>query len=57
MVENSEFELLSKIDYPSDLRLLKVEELPKLCEELRKDILEELAKNPGHLASSLGVWN
>ena len=55
MVENSEFELLSKIDYPSDLRLLKVEELPKLCEELRKDILEELANNPGHLASSLGV--
>ena len=55
MVENSEFELLSKIDYPSDLRLLKVEQLPKLCEELRKDILEELANNPGHLASSLGV--
>ena len=55
MAENSEFELLSKIDYPSDLRLLKVEQLPKLCEELRKDILEELANNPGHLASSLGV--
>lgn len=55
MVENTEFELLSKIDYPSDLRLLKVEELPRLCEELRKNILEELATNPGHLASSLGV--
>jgi len=29
--------------------------LPELCRELREDILDELAQNPGHLASSLGV--
>lgn len=50
-----EYKYLSKIDYPSDLRTLKIEELPLVCEELRKDIIEELAVNPGHLASSLGV--
>ena len=34
---------------------MKPELLPKLCAELRQDIVEELAENPGHLASSLGV--
>lgn len=29
--------------------------MPELCRELREDILDELAQNPGHLASSLGV--
>jgi len=29
--------------------------LPQLCDELRQDIVEEVAVNPGHLASSLGV--
>lgn len=32
-----------------------MDELPELCRELREDILDELANNPGHLASSLGV--
>ena len=34
---------------------MKPELLPKLCAESRQDIVEELAENPGHLASSLGV--
>ncbi|MBP3778097.1 MAG: 1-deoxy-D-xylulose-5-phosphate synthase [Prevotella sp.] len=55
MVEKSEFTLLNKIQYPEDLRKLSVDELPQLCQELRKDIIEEVAVNPGHLASSLGV--
>jgi 1-deoxy-D-xylulose-5-phosphate synthase len=49
------YELLNKIESPSDLRKLKVEQLPQLCEELRDDIIHELSVNPGHLASSLGV--
>ena len=54
-MEKSEFTLLNKIQYPEDLRKLTVDELPQLCQELRKDIIEEVAVNPGHLASSLGV--
>ncbi len=46
---------LSDINWPSDLRKLPVEALPDVCNDLRADILEELAVNPGHLASSLGV--
>ena len=48
-------ELLNNIKYPDDLRKLSVDQLPKLCQELREDIVEELSVNPGHLASSLGV--
>ena len=48
-------DLLQNIKYPDDLRKLSVDELPKVCEELREDIVKELSVNPGHLASSLGV--
>lgn len=47
--------LLDQIDYPSDLRKLEVKDLPEVCRELRRNIIEEVAVNPGHLASSLGV--
>lgn len=50
-----EYKYLNRIDYPADLRKLRVDELPQVCEELRNDIIRELAVNPGHLASSLGV--
>ena len=54
-MEKSEFALLNKIQYPEDLRKLKVDDLPQICKELREDIVKEVAVNPGHLASSLGV--
>jgi len=54
-MDNRNLELLEKINYPVDLRQLSVDQLPELCCELREDIVEELAMNPGHLASSLGV--
>lgn len=54
-MNNDKLGLLDNIQYPSDLRCLDVAQLPRLCAELRRDIVEELAENPGHLASSLGV--
>jgi 1-deoxy-D-xylulose-5-phosphate synthase len=54
-VENTDYKLLNNIQNPEDLRRLKVEDLPQVCDELRRDIVEEVAVNPGHLASSLGV--
>ncbi|MCH3992336.1 MAG: 1-deoxy-D-xylulose-5-phosphate synthase [Prevotella sp.] len=47
--------LLDKIIYPKDLRKLSIDQLPEVCKELRKDILDEVSINPGHLASSLGA--
>lgn len=52
---NNISELLDQISSPDDLRHLSVAQLPKLCAELRRDIVDELSVNPGHLASSLGV--
>ena len=52
---NNISELLDHISNPDDLRRLSITQLPELCAELRRDIVDELSVNPGHLASSLGV--
>ena len=54
-MEKEPKELLANIQFPSDLRQLPISELPSVCEELRQTIIQELADNPGHFASSLGV--
>ena len=54
-MEKEAEKLLTNIHLPADLRRLPVKELPRVCEELRQTIIEQLADNPGHFASSLGV--
>jgi 1-deoxy-D-xylulose-5-phosphate synthase len=55
MSQNKEYNILKTIDYPSDLRKLKLGQLDELCSELRQYIIEVLAETPGHFASSLGA--
>lgn len=55
MEQDNSYQLLKSIDTPKDLRNLKVEQLPEVCNELRQKIIDELSCNPGHFASSLGV--
>lgn len=55
MSHDKRYEFLTKIQSPADLRKLSLDDLPKLCQELREDIIEEVAVNPGHLGSSLGA--
>ena len=47
--------VLPSIQSPRDLRLIKREHLPTLCEELRQVIIDTASKNGGHLGSSLGA--
>ena len=47
--------VLSSIQSPKDLRLIKKELLPTLCQELRDTIISTVSKNGGHLGSSLGA--
>lgn len=54
-MDKEKFGLLSQIKDPADLRKLSIDQLPEVCDELRKDIIEEVSANPGHFASSLGV--
>ena len=55
MEQDNSYQLLTGIDTPEDLRKLKAEQLPEVCEELRRKIIDELSCNPGHFGSSLGV--
>ncbi|WP_299556613.1 1-deoxy-D-xylulose-5-phosphate synthase [Seonamhaeicola sp.] len=48
-------QLLTHINSPKDLRLLKQEELPELAKELRHFIINIVATKEGHLGASLGV--
>ena len=55
MEQDNSFKYLQHINSPTDLRKLRVDEMPAVCDELRRDIINELADNPGHFASSLGT--
>ena len=46
---------LSKPFVPSDIKNLTEDELNILCADIRNNIIENCAKNGGHLSSSLGV--
>jgi len=48
-------EILSRVQFPEDLKNLSNNELKKLADELREYIIDIVAVNHGHLASSLGV--
>jgi len=50
-----EYRLLKNIDSPADLRLLDVADLPELCDDVRRFIIDVVSTNPGHFGASLGV--
>lgn len=55
MGEETKYPLLDTINSPGDLRNMPEKQLPQVCEELRNFIIDSLANNPGHFASSLGA--
>lgn len=54
-VKTESYPLLNKINTPADLRKLKIEQLPQVCDEIRRFIISNLSHNPGHFASSMGA--
>ena len=54
-INHSSTPLLDTIESPKDLRLLKIDQLPQVCAELRKYLISNLSENPGHFASSMGA--
>ncbi|MCK4659553.1 MAG: 1-deoxy-D-xylulose-5-phosphate synthase [Phycisphaerae bacterium] len=46
---------LEKIEGPTDLRRLSMDQLEELAEEIRRRIVEVVSRNGGHLSSNLGV--
>ncbi len=53
--QKTEYEYLSRINSPDDLKSLTQEELSLLADEIRRYIIEKVKENGGHLASNLGV--
>tara|TARA_B100001123_G_C15320206_1_gene1027625 strand:- start:792 stop:2711 length:1920 start_codon:yes stop_codon:yes gene_type:complete len=47
--------LLNKINYPSDLKKLNLEELKELSVELRNELIDAVSQTGGHLGAGLGV--
>jgi 1-deoxy-D-xylulose-5-phosphate synthase len=50
-----EYQYLTRLDSPADLRKIPREELPVVAEELRNYMISVISKIGGHLASSLGT--
>ena len=49
------YNFLNKINSPTDLKLLTIQELNTLAKEIRSEIISTISKTGGHIASSLGV--
>ncbi|MCG6188158.1 1-deoxy-D-xylulose-5-phosphate synthase [Maribellus maritimus] len=47
--------ILEKINNPEELKKVKLEELPVVCDDLRNFIIDVVSTNPGHFGASLGV--
>lgn len=55
MNETPGYALLGTIDDPAAIRALPVDQLPQLAHEVRRCLIETLARVGGHFAASLGV--
>ncbi len=49
------YQILSNINKPSDIKFLSNDSLEVLCDEIRDKLITTISKNGGHLASNLGV--
>ena len=47
--------MLENIKLPDDLKSLSINDLKILCDDVRKEIIEKVSVNGGHLSSNLGV--
>lgn len=47
--------LLDQLQLPSDLRNLELQQLNRLAQEIRTELIDTVSKNGGHLAPNLGV--
>lgn len=54
-MKKNESKILDKINSPSDLKSLSVEDHKQLVPEIRHELIEVISKNGGHLAPNMGV--
>ncbi len=55
MNETGKYEILSKVNYPSDIRQLDVTQLKQLCGEIREYLIDTISEVGGHFGGGLGA--
>ena len=55
MANDSKYEILSKIEYPQDIRKLDVSELKILCKDIREYMIDTISEIGGHFGGGLGA--
>ena len=55
MTDSTRYPLLSRINYPDDMRQLDEQDLVPLCAEVRDFLVQSVARTGGHLGASLGT--
>ncbi len=55
MSDNENYQYLNQINSPEDVRAMDEKDLPRLAEEIRSFLVENVTETGGHLASNLGV--
>ncbi len=55
MAEDSKYEVLSKIEYPQDIRKLDASELKILCKDIREYMIDTISEIGGHFGGGLGT--
>lgn len=54
-INKTDYEYLFKINSPLDLRQIPIIDLPKVCDEVRRYIIEVITKVGGHFGANLGT--
>ncbi len=54
-ISKKNYKYLNKVNSPSDLKALPKEEIEPLADEIRRELVDIVTKNGGHLASNLGA--
>ena len=49
------YKYLDKVEFPADIRKLKISELKILSEEVREELIDAVSVTGGHLGAGLGV--
>ena len=49
------YKFLDKVEFPSDIRKLKLSELKILSNEVREELIDAVSVTGGHLGAGLGV--
>ena len=55
MIDEQKYPVLSKVDYPSDIRSLSLPQLKQLCTDIREYMVDTISEIGGHFGGGLGT--